>query len=177
MIETSKTNIKDNAIFFLLWGWLVLAASIIHFVLIKINYPLSWLPWPILMISGTIASVIIGIRIGRRSTTWSYIDKMMVYLWWGFFITMVILIVFTNLNKMPWEATQPLIITLYAMATFISGGVLKFKPLLWGGIFSWICAVIAFLIPYEYGLLLIATSIIVAYLIPGYILQNKSRKK
>jgi len=37
--------------------------------------------------------------------------------------------------------------------------------------------VIAFLIPYEYGLLLIATSIIVAYLIPGYILQNKSRKK
>ena len=177
MIETSKTNYSENAIFFLLWGWLVLAASIIHFVLLKINYPLSWLPWPILMIGGSIASTIIGIRIGKRSKVWSYIDKMMVYLWYGFFITIVILIVFTILDKLTWHAAQPLIIALYGLGTFVSGGVLKFKPLIIGGIICWICAIAAFILPYEYGLLLISISIIVSYLIPGYILQNKNNKK
>lgn len=177
MIETSKSNIKNNAIFFLLWGWLVLSAAIIHFILLKVGYALNWLPWPVLMIAGSIASVFIGIRIGKRSTVWSYIDKMMVYLWWGFFFTIVIIIVFTLLDKLNWHATHPLIITLYGMATFISGGVLRFKPLILGGIFSWICAVVAFIVPYQYGLLLIAVSILVAYLIPGYIMQTQSRKR
>jgi hypothetical protein len=177
MIETSKTNYKENVIFFLLWGWLGMAASIIQFILLKINYPQDWLPWPVLMSAGAIVSVIIGIRIGKRTTVWSYISKMMVYLWYGFFVTVVILIVFANLGKMPWHAAQPMIVALYGLGTFVSGGALKFKPLIWGGIFSWICAIIAFIVPYEYGLLVIAASILVAYLIPGYILKNKNRTK
>jgi hypothetical protein len=177
MIETSKSNIKNNSVFFLLWGWLVLSAAIIHFILLKVDYQLNWLPWPVLMISGSIVSVIIGIRIGRKSTVWSYIDKMMVYLWWGFFFTIMIIIVFANLNKLSWEVTQPLIIALYGMGTYVSGGVLRFRPLIWGGIFSWLCSAIAFLVPYEYGLLLVAASILVAYLIPGYIMQTQNRRK
>jgi len=175
MIETSKTNYSENAVFFLLWGWLVLAASIIHFILLKIGYMYSFLPWPILMTAGAIASGIIGARIGKRSTVWSYIDKMMVYLWYGFFITVVIMIVFTVLGHISWQVTQPLIISMYGLGTFVSGGVLKFRPLIYGGILSWICAIVAFFLPYEYGLLLIALSIVVAYLIPGYLLQHKSK--
>ena len=34
MIATSKNNLKDNSFFFLLWGWLVLIASLSNFALI-----------------------------------------------------------------------------------------------------------------------------------------------
>ena len=59
----------------------------------------------------------------------------------------------------------PLIISLYGMGTFISGGILKFKPLIIGGIACWIISIIAFFVANEYVLLLTALSIIIAYLI------------
>jgi hypothetical protein len=173
MIETSKSNIRHNSIFFLLWGWLVLAASLIHFILIQADYIYSWIPWLVLMISGSLASVIIGYRLGRKTKVWSYFDKMMVYLWYGFFFTILIVMFGTSISRIAWTSTTPLIMALYGMGTFISGGILRFKPLLFGGIFCWICSLIAFLVPYEYELLLVAASMLVAYLIPGYMLQSK----
>ena len=110
---------------------------------------------------------------GKRTKVWSHIDKMIVYLWYGFFFTILILIVFTVTGKITWEVTSPIIIALYGLGTFVSGGALKFKPLIFGGIVCWICSILAFIVPYEYGLLLIGISVVVAYLIPGYLLQNK----
>ncbi len=173
MIETSKNNLRDNGIFFLLWGWLVLIASISHFILIKFGFEYSWIPWPILMIIGTIASVIIGIRIGKKSRVITYFDKMMIYLWYGFFFVVVLIIVMAYMDKISWEVAQPLIIAMYGMGTFVSGGVLKFKPLIIGGVLCWITSIVAFFVPYDFVLLIIAVSIIVSYLIPGYMLRAK----
>jgi hypothetical protein len=176
MIETSKSNIKHNSIFFLLWGWLVLAASLTHFILIKVQFAQPWIPWPILMITGPIASVVIGYRLGKKTRVSSYFDKMMVYLWWGFFITIMIILFGTSMARIPWPSTTPLIISLYGLGTFVSGGILRFKPLLFGGIFCWLCAIISFMVPYDYELLLVTASMLGAYLIPGYILKYKEKE-
>ncbi|MCF8230194.1 MAG: hypothetical protein K9G58_15885 [Bacteroidales bacterium] len=173
MIESSKTNIKENAIFFLLWGWLALIASILHFVLIKVDYPYSFIPWPAMMLTGTVASIIIGYRMGQRSTSMTIIDKAMIYVWYGFFVLVLSIIVVSALGKMNWDITQPMIIGLYSFATFVSGGILKFRPLILGGVFGWICSVIAFFMTFPNILLMVAASIIVAYLIPGYMLKAK----
>ena len=81
MIATSKGNIRENSFFYLLWGWLVLIASLSHYVLIRLHIPNAYLPWPILMSVGGIVSVVAGYRLGKRATVITVIDKAMMYLW------------------------------------------------------------------------------------------------
>ncbi len=173
MIETSKTNLKDNSFFFLLWGWLVMAASLIHFALLYTPCQYPFLPWPILMTTGAVISVIAGYRMGRKSKVISHLDKSMIYLWYGFLIVLIIIISMTISGHIPWNTTYPLIIILYGFGTFVSGGMLKFRPLITGGIASWFIAIIAFLVPSQFVLLLTGLSILIAYLIPGYMLRAK----
>jgi hypothetical protein len=172
MIENSKTNIRDNAFFYLLWGWLVLAASLTHFVLMQLGIPYSFLAWPVLMTIGMVASIIAGIRLGKRSSYITHLDKAIIYLWWGFFFTVLVLLAFSLSGLIQWSISNALIISLYGLGTFVSGGILKFKPLIFGGISCWVISLLVFVIPFEYTLLLVAISIIIAYLVPGYMLRN-----
>lgn len=174
MIATSRNNLKDNSFFYLLWGWLVLVASVTHFVLIQVNYQHPYIAWPILMSAGAIASVIAGYRMGKKSNVISHVDKMMIYLWYGFLAVIILMIFMAIFGLLRWTAFYPLIISLYGLGTFVSGGVLKFRPLILGGISCWIISVIVLFIPGDYVLLMTALSVILSYLIPGYILKSKS---
>jgi len=67
------------------------------------------------------------------------------------------------------------IIALYGLGTYISGSMMKFKPLIIGGYISWALAVVGLFLAPIYSLPLISISIIVAYLIPGYILKTRAK--
>jgi hypothetical protein len=175
MIENAKSNIRDNAFFYLLWGWLVLAASLTHFILMQFGIPYSFIAWPVLMTIGTVASIVAGIRLGKRSNYITHLDMAIMYLWWGFFFTILILLAFSITGLIPWNISNALIISMYGMGTFVSGGILKFKPLIFGGISCWIISLLVFVIPFEYSLLLVAVSIIIAYLVPGYMLRSTKK--
>jgi hypothetical protein len=177
MIENSKSKIKDNSFFYLLWGWLVLISSVIHFVLIKMGfYEIAWIPWPILMFGGGIVSGIAGYRLGKKAKVRTMFDTTMIYLWYGFLVTLFIILFTGGSGNISWKATNVLIIALYGLGTFVSGGMLKFKPLIIGGIFSWAVAIVTLFVPEIYSLLMVALSIIVAYLIPGYLLKSMEKK-
>jgi hypothetical protein len=176
MIATSKSKLRDNSFFYLLWGWLVLIASLSHYFLLRMNYhEYAYLPWPILMLGGMVVSIIAGIRLGKKAKVVSHFDNMMIYLWYGFFFTIMIMIVMAAFQKIPWITTHSLIISLYGLGTFVSGGVLRFRPLIIGGIACWVISVITFFVASENILLLIALSVIISYLIPGYILKSKEK--
>ncbi len=171
MVDKAKGNVGDDAIFYLLWGWLVLSASIIHFTLNYIGNPYFWSVWPVLMTIGGIASGIIGANKAKKQPTRGYIDKLMGYLWGGFIITL--LIVLSQARIFGWNYAYAIMISLYGLATFISGGVLNFKPLIYGGISAWILSIISFYVPMNWVVLLVGLSMITSYLIPGYMLKNK----
>ncbi len=172
MIENSKSKLRDNAFFYLLWGWLVLIASLSNFIMIRMEVYNSYIVWPVLMTIGGIVSVIAGSRMGKKSTHRTHIDTSMKYLWMGFIFTLFMVLGFSIAGKIPWNINYAIIISLYGMGTFVSGGVLKFKPLIIGGIACWIIAPAVLFVPPIYSYLLLALSIIVAYLIPGYLLRS-----
>lgn len=174
MIITAKGNLRENSFFYLLWGWLVLAACLLHYLLLQVGWAYAFLPWPVLMTAGGVASVVAGVRMGRRSRVVTHVDKMMTYLWTGFTVVLLLMISMALLQKLSWTGVYPLIIAMYGLGTFVSGGALKFKPLIVGGIASWIIALVAFMVPVQFILLLTALSVIVAYLVPGYMLKNKA---
>ena len=176
MIENSKARLGESSFFFLLWGWLVLLASIIHFILLMTGYANPWLPWPVMMVIGGIVASVKGRKINREKQVKTYLDSTMSYLWLGFVFTLFFILFFAGYGKISWSMSNILIVTLYGMGSFVSGGILKFRPLILGGIASWVIAVVSVFLAPEYTILSIAVSIVIAYLVPGYMLRTKEKQ-
>ncbi|MBK7348122.1 MAG: hypothetical protein IPI98_14760 [Chitinophagaceae bacterium] len=68
-----------------------------------------------------------------------------------------------------------LFLILYGLPTFVTGAACRFKPMLWGGIICWVCAIITAYTPVKIDLLLTAFSAIVAWFIPGLIMEKVYR--
>jgi len=49
MIENAKARLGESSFFFLLWGWLVLIASLLHFILLFTGFQYPYLPWPVVL--------------------------------------------------------------------------------------------------------------------------------
>jgi len=175
MIENSKARLGESSFFFLLWGWLVLFASLIHFALLVTGFPYPYLPWPVMMVIGGIVAGVAGYRMKKRKRVKTYLETTMSYLWLSFAITLFFILFSAGMGKITWEMSNILIIALYGLGTFATGGIIKFKPLITGGIASWIIAGASLFIAPQYTLLSIALSIIIAYLIPGYMLKSKEK--
>ncbi len=115
-----------------------------------------------------------GYRQGKKSTVTTYTDRLMAYLWGGMVVVMLALLV--QGARMGWDEVYPILFLLWGWALFVSGGMVRFMPLMWGGVFNWAMGIFAFYQSFEVQLLLIATSMIATYLIPGYMLRLKFKK-
>lgn len=180
MINKGKHNIQEGSIFYLLWGWAVLVTCILEYVTLTVySWEYHWVFWPITMTLTGITSGVIGSkRYGKQKFT-TFIDNSMQYVWGGFILFLVI-ILFTG-PKVGWEITYALLVGLYGVGTFISGGILKFRPLIIGGLISLLLSAAAVILPnmlqqFSDALILLAISIVVSYLVPGYILRAKKEK-
>jgi hypothetical protein len=170
MINQSKINVNQSSFHLLLWGWIVFISSMTQFILLEFtdlqNSHYVWL----LIIPGFFISLIYGWTQGRKNTASTYSEGIYMWVWIGFAIVFIIMsFLYSDLQG----RISPLILLFAGYATFLSGHILKFKPLLAGGILFWLFAIIAYLLDNEYGLLISALSVLTGYLIPGYLLKNK----
>ena len=172
MIASAKADINDNGFFYLLWGWLIIVACISEYVLMyEIQWEYHWIGWPITTGVGGITASVYGYRREKKAKVKTHFDRIMGYVWGGFGITLFLVLFSMNQNSP--SGVYPLIIALYSMGTFISGGILKFTPLKVGAIISWCIGLSAMFVDFKFQLLLLVISIIVAYLVPGYMLKHK----
>lgn len=169
MIAQAKGNFKANAFHFLLWGWIGLAGSIGHYILLEftsVRYPqLVWL----IVIIGITGSAYKRYKANRNSQAKSYTGNVYGMIWIAFFINYLILLVF--IAKINFQIT-PLILLMAAGSTFISGSLMRFRPLQLGAFAIWIAGIIAFTVSLPYQLLITAVAILLGYLVPAYLLKN-----
>lgn len=126
--------------------------------------------WPILSIIGGIASSIYSRKEDKRSGAQTFGDRVTLYTWAAFGFTMIISIVYAIYNHL---SPYPLVLILSRSATFISGGISKFKPFIFGGIVLEIGAIIcAFIVDPSYHGLVFVVSLFLGYVIPGFILRK-----
>ena len=175
MIQSAKTSLSDSSIFYLLWGWLVLIALIMEYVLQKINYPYFFIGWLVLMPAGFVASFIIGSMKSKRQKMRTYIDQFMTYLWSGFGISLLIILFFQQ--KFGSDAVYPLVFVLYGLGTFVSGGAIQFRPLQIGGVICWSLAIARFFVNHDLQLLFGMIIMLSAYIVPGYLLRAQFKKQ
>ncbi len=176
-VQNARERIMEDGYFYLLWGYLVLAAALSHYVLLGIVDPeYAAAPWPILMTLGGIISGISGRRRSKKARVTTFFDTAMMFLWSAFLIALFMVLGFTAVGKIDYLACYPLIIVIYGIGTWVSGGILKFTPLLIGGIVCWIIAGVSFYFTFDIQILLLALSILIAYIIPGHMLKLKASK-
>jgi hypothetical protein len=171
MISTAKGNVGQGAFHMLLWGWVVMIVSAAHFVLLKfqlIAHPEAvWL----LTIPTFFVSFYVGYKKGKKARVKTHLDRVYAWVWMAFTVTFLITFVLV-MGK--WDIINPMILTLAGYATFLSGVLLKFRPMIYGAIGFWIWAIIAYVAGPLYGILVTSAAICTGYLIPGYLLKMKT---
>lgn len=169
MILEAKGNMSRNGFYFVLWGWVVVFANLGMFALQTIGYKHFYVVWAI-TIPAWIISMIRGYRQSKAQRNTTHLDMVSMWLWLTFGVTIFTLLAFGS--KINFQL-NPVILTISSIPTFLSGIVIRFRPLVLGGISFWFFGIIAFLTPLETQPLVGAVAILCGYIVPGYLLQAK----
>ncbi len=176
MINRAKNRFSETGHLYLLWGWVILVCCITQFVSLQyFNYEKGYQVWFLTWLA-VIYQFIYLAKTKKREKVKTYTDEIMGFVWLTFMICGAVM-VFILIKMKVFVAINPLILVLYGMPTFLSGIILKYKPLIIGGISCWVLALLSPLVPIEYHLLLLACAVIAAWIIPGYLLRSKYKKE
>ena len=197
MINKAKDSYHDTGMGAIMWGAVIAICALEKLAEIQFEYRL---PFDIYLLTlvAIIPQIFISIKEKRERKVKAYDDIYMDYLWLGFGICIFLMIliinnVFADLNplvkdykdlaksRIDWidirfsEYVSSFFLLLYGFPTFVTGAACKFKPMLWGGIFCWVCCIAAIYTTIKVDLLLTALSAIVAWFIPGILMEREYR--
>ena len=177
VIANTRNNIKHTSFFFLFWGWIMTFSSLTCFFLIRyfvgihqydhINMA-CWIAWSVPTAIGIAVQIYYLQKLGKTTRVRSQLSAIIRTLWYANFVALMIICYLCNrLNIYP----TPLILVLTGLSTFLTGRIIDFKPLMYGGLVFAIAAILAVLVRGDYQLLIVAVAIVLGYLVPGYILK------
>lgn len=170
MITQAKRNLaRGGSFYFLLWGWVVLLANLGHYLIAVYDlYPYPYIVWA-LTIPAAVASMWHGAMRSKKAHVKSHLDSVYGLLWLGVMISVLIILFF--MGDVSYN-TNAIILTFAGLGTFISGCMLRFNPLIMGGVALWVASIIAFNLAPIDQYLVGAVGILAGYLIPGYLLKK-----
>jgi hypothetical protein len=175
MIETTKTSINDNSIYFLLWGWGILAACAVQYYMKAIlNNPYNGLVWLIIPVL-VIAQIFLVFKRRSKQRVKTFINDASSYLWTA--IGFSFFTVFFVFGKIGFEYCFPIYIIFYAIGTYVSGRLIRFKPLIIGGLICFPLAIITIYLDLNYRIIMLGLAILISYIIPGHLLRAKYKKQ
>ena len=170
MINRTKVNIRQGSFHLLFWGWLITVCSLSEWLITNLtHYAHPYYVW-ILVIPGAFVSMIYGAVTGRKAKVHTYADVLYMWTWIGFLFAAIVLFIVQS-DRM--ENVTPYILLLAGFPTFLSGFIVKFKPLIAGGICFWVIAILVHFAGPSLALLGTPVAMFTGYLIPGYMLRNK----
>ena len=170
MINRTKVNILQGSFHLLFWGWLITVCSLSEWLITNLtHYAHPYYVW-ILVIPGAFVSMIYGAVTGRKAKVHTYADMLYMWTWIGFLFAAIVLFIVQSDSM---ENVTPYILLLAGFSTFLSGFIVKFKPLIAGGICFWVIAILVHFAGPSLALLGTPVAMLTGYLIPGYMLRNK----
>ena len=175
MIETTKNSISDKSHYFLLWGWAVFIGCVLQYYLkVIIDYPQHYYAWYITPVA-LIIFIVLLIRDRKKEKVTTFIDEASKYLWTALGFSFLALgFIF---SKMGWQYCYPIYILFYGIGTYVSGSLIKFRPLTIGGLLCFPLAVITAYVDFDSQIIMLAIAVLVSYIIPGHLLRMQYRKK
>ena len=176
MISRAKNRVTENGFLYLLWGWVIFVCAIFHFAAVKLSLfkkpELVWMiTWGIV-----IFQIIYLAKLKKNEKVKTYSDGIIDAIWICFGICMFVLVIVLGRFNL-WIYINSLVLLLYGIPTFLSGFVMRFTPLKLGGICCWLLAIASTFTAPVYYLLMIALAVMIAWIIPGYLLRKKFKNQ
>jgi hypothetical protein len=181
MISVSQKKLKNDGILLIIWGWISFLTYLFEFLAqtIIITYQVTLVKrylTVLLPVLGFIYTVVYLVRQNRKVTT--YIGISLRYVWLYLLACMVLVNLIQNnvLHKITFEFQLPVFMVLVSFALVVTGGILRYKMIVAGGILFGLLAYISSFYSLQYQLLIEAIAWFVSFIIPGHILfaQRKS---
>ena len=188
MIETAKTEQKDDGKGWIIWGWLIFSASFFTILNIRFNWANTFFFWNLFGFASLailLYQVMRQFFFKKRIRVKTYTQDLFNKLNTGFFIALMLIIFSMNIGDagLPVPPTKgfALLLGLYGFWILIYGAVLNFKPSIIGAYITWAAAFASlFVVTFEETMLLHAGAVLCGYIIPGHLAHaafNKVNKE
>jgi len=171
MINQAKGNVSRSSFYFLLWGWVIAFCNFgMYYILTFTKFPeLAPNVW-LLCLPAWIISIAYGRNQEKARMVTTHLDKISIWLWICMTINITPIWIFGG--KINWMVNA-LILMPVGAATFLSGIIVRFRPLLIGGIIFWVLGISCYFVSNSDQYLIGGFAMILGYLIPGYMLRNQ----
>jgi FtsH-binding integral membrane protein len=174
MIGNARNELSENGHLYLFWGYVILGCSMFHFA--GLYWDLVSRPDLIWMLTWVASFYqLIYLRRKLRKLRYKTYSGDMLKAVWLVFICCGVILGFVVGRQGDWKTLYPLILMLYGIPTILSGVILRFRPLIYGGIGCWMLSIAAVFAPFIYNLLMVSIAVIGAWIIPGYMLRSRFR--
>ena len=178
MIQQAKNRFSENGFLYLLWGWTVFVCSLGQFILHRMHVERHDAIWALTWVAVIIQFVYL-IKRKKVQKVKTYTDEILAYVWLVFVVLMV-WIGFMLGRILPFSQMYYIsvfFLILYGMPTVLSGILLRFRPLVMGGIFCWLLVFLSLFIQPVYYPLLLTAAVVAAWIIPGYLLRSRYQQQ
>jgi hypothetical protein len=177
-ISKAKASYHDTGIGPILWGCVVTICGLVSFY--ASMYKISWLysVW-FLTIIAIVPQILISIKERKQRKFVSHNDVATSAIWTTFGFSMMVLSIIENIMRAKYDLGMhsAVYMLVYGIPTIITGSICNIKSMVVGGILCWIFAIASTFFPYPFPLLFMAASAVVAWLIPGLMVNAKYRKQ
>lgn len=177
-ISNSRKNMREGSFYYLLWGWALILASLANYFLIRNliiqeRYDdimlMSLVAWGVFLVAAMIIQFVYLSRKGKKGRVITHLDRYIKIIWIAAGLLMG-LMTFLSLKVNAYPT--PFILGVTAMATAVSGLMVRFRPLVVGAMVFLVAAVISSFLSGTEQLLVFAVAMVLGYLIPGYIIRS-----
>lgn len=169
MILNTKGNMKSSSSYFLLWGIVTALANLGMFSLIMIDYRYPFIAWTIVL-PAWLLSFYMGYRQRKQERVMTHLDRISISMWVAFGVITFTLVGFGKLINFQ---LNPVILLVSAIPTLLSGIIIKFKPLIVGGILFWVSGIACFVVGGPWQFLIGAAAVTAGFIVPGILLRSK----
>jgi hypothetical protein len=172
MITEAKSHIArgGGSTQILMWGWVIAIANIAHFTLEQIGFYAPYVVWLVTIPAGFV-SVYLGIRQSKQGVI-GHLDRMYGQVWLAVGVSIVITLLL--MGQLGFYH-NPIILAEAGVGMFITGQLLRYKPVIIGATLLWFAALVEWQVDLQWHYLISAIAVFVGYLIPGYMLNRSER--
>jgi hypothetical protein len=175
MISKAKKSYVTKGLASIAWDVIIVVCSLVSCLQAYFKYNLNFDIW-LLALLALITQLYFSTKQRGNKKFTTHNEVTTGYIWTAFGVSIFILALYFSHQPQGGQSSS-LVMMLYAMPTFITGGLCKFKPLVIGGIICCAASTISIFTSTAIDLLLMAACGFFAWLIPGFILWSRYKKQ
>ena len=173
VINSTKENLQPLSVNFIFWGCLIVGMSLIHYIFpqfIQSTKYSALLFWTVIPVIGMILTVFYNMKNRKTIGYETHLDRVIKIIWGVFNVSWLIIVIISLLHGV--NNPVPDILFLLSNTLLITGLIIRFKPIVFGGLLLMLFTVYINYNPNINFLLVNIIGVSLGMLIPGITLYT-----